>query len=258
MRRFALSRPSAFSLVEILVATTIFGMVSAGVLGVFIQVLSIYRYDTGKLLVNKDLRKFTGEMTENATYANYFRIFPSYSSISRTVDVLVNPSVGPEGGWTTAITDTAVTDGSSGDCLVLVYKDPADDRKIARLIIYMRVPGASNPTPAAGGKTFNRGAVHKLDFRITPSSLLPIYQLIPEITNPTQYPVVLQSVGVLSPTLALVPDSSPPVLQSWGLFYNYYNRSIIFKGELIHTGSQINVKNATATNTYNFTVSPRG
>ncbi len=251
------SHRRAFTLVEILVSTTMFAMVSAGILGVFIQVLSVYHYDIGKLLVNKDLRKFTGEMTENATYANYFRIFPSYSNLSRSVDTLVDPN-DPDQGFTTTMTDTSLTDGYSGDCMVLVYKDPADDRKISRLIIYFRVPGTSTPTPAAGGKSFNRGAVRKIDLPITPSSLLPVFRLIPEIGNPTSYPIVLESVGVLSPTLVQVPASNPAVFQSWGLFYNFYNRSIILKGELIHTGSQINVKNATATNTYNFTVSPRG
>jgi prepilin-type N-terminal cleavage/methylation domain-containing protein len=252
------SRRSAFTLVEIMVATTIFGLISAGVIGVFIQSLSIYAYDTGKLLVNRDLRKFTGEMSENATYANYFRIFPSYANLSRTVDTLVNPS-DPDQGFTTAITDTSLTDGNSGDCLVLVYNDPADDRKISRLIIYYRVPGTSTPTPAAGVQTFNRGAVRKVDLAITPSSSLPVFRLIPEISDPTAYPIVLPSVGVLSPTLvAAVPATNPVTYQPWGLFYNFYDRSIILKGELIETGSQLNQKNSTATNTYNFTVSPRG
>lgn len=252
------ARRKGYTLVEILVATTIFGLVTAGLLGVFIQALSVYYYDVGKLMVNKDMRRFTQEMSENATYANYFRIFPSYQDLSRTVDTLVNPA-DPDQGFTTAITDTSLNDGLSGDCLVLVYKDPADDRKISRLIIYFRVPGASSPNPSVGAVVTNRGAVRKLDLAITPSSTLPVFRLIPEISDPTIYPVVLESVGVTSPPLvAAVPATSPVTYQPWGLFYNFYDRSIILKGELIHTGSQINAKNKSATNTYNFTISPRG
>lgn len=251
-------RRRGFTMVEILIATTIFGLVAAGLVGVFIQALSVYYYDIGKLMVNKDMRRFTQEMSENATYANYFRVFPSYNNLSRTVDTLINPS-DPDQGFTTAITDTSLNDGLSGDCLVLVYKDPADDRKISRLIIYFRVPGSSTPNPSVGVRVTNKGAVRKLDLAITPSSTLPVYQLIPEISNPSIYPIVLEEVGVTSPPLvAAVPATSPPTYQPWGLFYNFYDRSIILKGELIHTGSQINAKNRSATNTYNFTISPRG
>ena len=130
-------RRRAFTLVEMLVATSVMAIVSVGMIRILIQVLNVYYYDTGKILVNKDIRKFTSEMTENATYANYFRIFPSYSNLSRTIDTYVNAS-DPDQGFTTAIADTSVNDGLSGDCLVLVYKDATDDRKIARLIAYFR------------------------------------------------------------------------------------------------------------------------
>lgn len=231
----ASSRARGFTLVEMLVATTVLGLVSVGMLRILIQTLNVYYYDTGKILVNKDIRKFTGEMTENATYANYFRIFPSYTNLTRTVTTYVNPS-DPDQGFTTAIADTSVNDGLSGDCLVLVYKDPADDRKIARLIAYFRAP--TNPSDPA-----STGPVRKMDLAITPSSSLPVSQLIPAISNPGSYPEVVE----LSRGLA-----------NGKLFYNFYDKSIIVKGEIIHRGGMIRSRNASATNTYNFTVSPRG
>ncbi len=224
-----------FTLVEMLIATSIMALVSVGILRVFVQALNVYYYDTGKILVNKDIRKFTGEMTENATYSNYFRIFPAYTNLSRTVDTYVNPA-DPDQGYTTAIADTSVNDGQSGDCLVLVYKDPADDRKIARIIAYFRAPTVpTDPT--------STGPVRKMDLAITPSSTLPVFQLIPEISDPAIYPEVVE----LSRGLA-----------NGKLFYNFYDKSIIVKGEIIHRGGMINSRNASATNTYNFTVSPRG
>lgn len=228
-------RRRAFTLVEMLVATSVMAIVSVGLIRILIQVLNVYYYDTGKILVNKDIRKFTSEMTENATYANYFRIFPSYSNLSRTIDTYVNAS-DPDQGFTTAIADTSVNDGLSGDCLVLVYKDATDDRKIARLIAYFRAP--TDPTDPT-----STGPVRRLILDITPSSTLPVFRLIPAISNPAIYPEVVE----LSRGLA-----------NGKLFYNFYDKSIIVKGEIIHRGGMINSRNASATNTYNFTVSPRG
>ncbi len=228
-------RSRAFTLVEMLIATSILAIVSVGLIRVFIQVLNVYYYDTGKILVNKDIRKFTSEMTENATYANYFRIFPSYSNLSRTVSAYVNTS-DPDQGYTTAIVDTSVNDGLSGDCLVLVYKDPANDRRISRLICYFRAP--TDPTSPT-----STGPVRRIDLPITPSSDLPVFRLIPTISNPAIYPEVVE----LSRGLA-----------NGKLFYNFYDRSVIVKGEIIHRGGMVGSRNASATNTYNFTVSPRG
>lgn len=251
-------RSAGFTLVEILITTTVMGLVTLGILRVFVQALSIYHYDVGKLLVNKDMRTFTTEMSENATYANYFRIFPSHTNLTRSVNTLINPA-DPDQGYTTAIVDTSLNDGTSGDCLVLVYKDPANDRLISRILVYFRVPGASTPTPAAGVRVLNRGAIRKLDLTISPSSSLPVFQLIPTIANPSSYPIVIDDVAVASPPLVeVIPATTPVSYNPWGLFYNFYDRSIIVKGELIHRGSFANSVNASATNTYNFTVSPRG
>lgn len=177
-------RPRGFTLIEILVATTLLGIVSAGMLRVTIQAANTYSYDTGKILVNKDIRKFTTEMTENATYANFFMIFPAYTSISRVDDTLINENDSDQ-GFTTAIADNTVQDGQSGDCLVLVYKDAADDRKIAKIIAYFRSP--TNPSDVN-----STGPVRRMTLTIDPSSILPVRQLIPEITNPSQYPEVIE------------------------------------------------------------------
>ncbi|MCX6953736.1 MAG: prepilin-type N-terminal cleavage/methylation domain-containing protein [Verrucomicrobia bacterium] len=225
----------AFTLVEILIAATIMGLVSAGMLRILVQTLNVYYYDTGKILVNKDIRKFTSEMTERATYANYFRIFPSYSNLTRTVTTYTDPS-DPDQGYIQALADTSVNDGLSGDCLVLVYKDDVDDRKIKQIIVYFRAPAdPSDPN--------STGPVRRLIRDISPPRADPVWRLIPSDLNPADYPEVVE----LSRGLA-----------NGKLFYNFYDRSIIVKGEIIHRGGMINSRNASATNTYNFTVSPRG
>lgn len=225
------ARRRAFTLVEILIATTILGLTVLGMLKVLVQALSIYYYEVGKIQVNHDIRKFTADMTETATYANYFKVFPAYSSISRNVDVLVN-ALDPDQGYTTAITDNTIAAGGSGDCVVLVYKDPADDTKIAQLVCYFRAPDATSGV----------GPVRKATWPITPSSSLPLFQLIPEIPDPTKFPVVVELASGLS---------------NGKLFYNF-GTAIIINGAIQHRGGMINTADATATNTYNFTISPRG
>lgn len=255
MKTLRKNRQTGMTLVELLIAVTLFGLVSAGITSVFIQILSVQKYDTAKLMVNRDMRKFTSEMTEIATYANYFRIYPNYQSFQRTVATLKNPN-DPEEGYTTKISGDRVVDGDSGDCLVLVYKNATDDQKVAKLVIYYRVPGATKPTAKAGIKVENRGPLYKLEVPCDSSEELEF--LIPPISNPTGNPMVLPEVGVTSPVLVQIPGTNPAKFQNWGLFYNYRDKSVVLEGELIRTGSQLNSKNISATNTYNFTVSPRG
>jgi len=227
-----LRRPRGFTLVEIMVAMTLMLMISAGMLRVFLQVLNTYYYDTAKLQINHDIRTFTAAMSENATYANYFKIFPAYNNLTRSTTTLVNPN-DPDQGYTTAMTDTSVNDGQSGDCLVLVYKDLTNDTLISRIMVYFR-----SPDPVT-----NIGPVRVMDLAITPSSNLPLFQLIPDIPDPTIYPIVVQ----LSQDVA-----------TGKLFYDYHDRSIIVKGNILQRGGLLNSAHATATDTYNFTVSPRG
>jgi hypothetical protein len=214
------------------VAMTLMLMISAGMLRVFLQVLNTYYYDTAKLQINHDIRSFTAAMSENATYANYFKIFPAYNNLTRSTTTLVNPN-DPDQGYTTAMTDSSVNDGQSGDCLVLVYKDLVDDTLISRIMVYFR-----SPDPVT-----NIGPVRVMDLAVTPSSSLPLFQLIPDIPDPTIYPIVVQ----LSQDVA-----------TGKLFYDYHDRSIIVKGNILQRGGLLNSTHATATDTYNFTVSPRG
>ena len=221
----------AFTLVEVMIATSLMVMIGAVILRTLMQVLNTYTYDTAKILINHDIRRFTAEMTENATYANYFRIFPAYNNLNRTVETLINPS-DPDQGYTTALADTSVGDGLTGDCLALVYKDLADDTKISRIICYFRSVDSTGTGP-----------VRKFDLPITPSSSLPVWQLIPEINDPNIYPIVVE----------LSRD-----IGTQRLFYNFQDRAIIVNGQIVQRGGAVNSIHFNATNTYNFTVSPRG
>lgn len=217
---------------ELLIAIGVFGLVSAAAVVAYLQALNIYCYDAGKIQVNRDIRAFTQEMTTNATYANYFLIYPNYSKRSNTV-VTTDPITNVT---TTTTVDAAVNDGMSGDFLVLVFKDDSDDTKIARLIGYYRAP--SDPNNSA-----SKGPVRHFDLSFSPSSSKVVRTLLDE--NMPSASTLNTNSQVFELTAGLADGK---------LFYNFYDRSVMIKGQIEHRGSLTRQ----ATNTYNFTVSPRG
>ena len=226
------TRSSGFTLVEMMVSMTLFALVMAGSLPFLIQSMNTYSYDTGKLFVNRDIRTFTSGLTDNATYANYFLIYPSFTT--RSITSIVN--------GVSVTTDASVNDGLSGDLLVLVYKDDTinadgttNDAKVNRIVGYYRDP--VDPT-----STTSQGPVRTFDITISPSSSAPVWTLLPNVSTMHTNTQVLQlSVG----------------LANHLLFYNYYDRSIMVRGQIFHAVS-LTKGLSSATNTYNFTVSPRG
>lgn len=220
-------RLGAFTLLEISISCSLFSVVTAGATSFFLQSLNNYHYDAGKLMVNRDIRTFTSEMADNAAYANYFMIFPSFA------ERIATHEVGDSGsGITTVTSDASVNDGRSGDFLVLVYKDPADNDKIAKLVGYYR-------SPADPDDVDSEGPVRRFETTFSPSVSGQAWELLPDSDTATEHPELLE----LSQGLA---DGK--------LFYNFRDRSVMVKGKIIHRGNLAR----RATNTYNFTVSPRG
>lgn len=223
-----LANQRGMTLVEILIASTIALMVMVGLMSFFIQSLNIYHYDSGKIRVNRDLRALTSEMSETATFANYALIYPSFTSRTQMVTV-TNPVTGVT---TTSGVPLQVEDGQSGDLLVLVYVDPDDDRLIQRMVGYFRSPIDPNDPNS-------EGPVRRFDLTYSPSSSLPAVNLLPAVNTMNNWPEVIELSRGLS---------------NGRLFHNFYGRSVMIRGQIFHRGDL----NRRATNTYNFTVSPRG
>lgn len=197
-------RRRGFTLSEVLVASAVFGLAITMATKFFIDGLGLYHLTAGKLMVNRDVRKFTAAMTDEARNADDFQIFASYTN--RTV----------------------VNDGVSGDYLVLRFRNP--NGAIVRTVGYYRAP--ADPLDPD-----SLGPVRKHD------SAAPGYTGnaidLPPVTAISTFPEVIELSRGLS---------------NGKLFYNFYDRSVMIRGELIHPG---NLRKR-ATNTYNFTVSPRG
>jgi ABC-type cobalt transport system substrate-binding protein len=199
------------------------GLVTVGLLRFTIQALNIYYYDGGRLMVNKDIRTFTSDLATDAVASNYFRIYPDFQT--RT---------------------TPVTDGNSGEFLVLVFTDTNTSTGatiITQLVGYYRDP--VNPTDPT-----SLGPVRKFD-----TGLPGTAHAIATADQTKDLPTLLTS---YAPTSAA--HSNPVVIQlaqglaDGNLFYDYYDRSVMIRGQIVEHGNQTR----NAVNTYNFTVSPRG
>jgi prepilin-type N-terminal cleavage/methylation domain-containing protein len=209
-------RPRGFTLTEIMVTLGILSLITIGVLRFAIQALTTYYYETGRLLVNKDIRDFTNELAANSVASNYFRIFPDFQS--RT---------------------TAVTDGYSGEFLVLIFADTSTTTGVTvttRLVGYYRDPvDPTDPT--------SLGPVRKFDYTIAAADgsrdITTLLNQYAPTSSAHSNTIVIQLAQGLS---------------DGNLFYDYYDRSIMIRGQIVERGTQ----SRNAVNTYNFTVSPRG
>ena len=250
-----------------MVVVAIFGFVSAGLIPFFLMNLKSQFVGEQKLLINGDIRKVTNQMVENARESNSFVMYQAFTSQTRW-----------DGATETrdASGDSAINyldrleDKGSGDFVVLVYyKDPYFDPLfydgnaannpvigngiISRMIGYWIAPNRRYPgenamysfdtdtykaTPADTTWTTSWGVT----LPATLSSTVTIESLLPPATsaeaNAAEFPIVLNNVSGNSNGYA---------------FVNYQNRSIITRAKILHGNLAKRV-----TNTYNFTITPRG
>lgn len=229
-------RTRAFTTVELMIALTVLGLAMAGVVTFTYQALNTYAYDSGRLLVNHDMRKFTGDMATDAVYSNYFRIYPNFTTRSVTVSGVT--------------TDAAVRDGNSGDFLVLVFTDPATEVADAKVEVNELVGYYRDPDPVT-----NIGPVRKFDVAINPSVQIGL------VTNTGASPPVYTMYDLLNLYAPTGGTHTNPVviqlaqgLSNGTLFYDFKDKSIMVKAQIQEQGNLVRK----AVNTYNFTVSPRG
>lgn len=216
-------RSRGYTLVEMLVTVGLMSVITVGVLRFAIQALNVYFYDSGRLMVNKDVRTFTSDLATDAVASNYFRIYPDFQN--RT---------------------TAVTDGTSGEFLVLIYTESnvtTGAILITQLVGYYRDPvDVTNPNSLGPVRRFDTGlpgTAHAIVSGDQTKDLPTLLASYAPTTGAHSNPVVIQLAQGLS---------------DGNLFYDYYDRSIMIRGQIVERGNQVK----SAVNTYNFTVSPRG
>ncbi len=261
------------TLVEILIAASLSLIAMTVALRFVIQTLKTYQYETGKLLVNRDIRKFTTQMIDDATYANSFQIYAQASNLSRatytpvdsadptsvnykgyTADLAVTAADDPV--TTTGPGTKAVASGLTGDVVVFIYNVDGDNTKIYQLVIYYRImptttaSNGTNSTTAADRTCALYRLVVKLPATPTTVRTAGIMKLLPELTATTPgtmlFPYVDGQAGDIVPTASVNRQNK--------MFYNYTGTSVLIRGRIYenYTAQRL-IKS-----TYNFTVTPRG
>jgi prepilin-type N-terminal cleavage/methylation domain-containing protein len=217
-----------FTLVESLMAVTVMGLASVGIIAFLRQGMLMYYADRARVMINRDIRSFTTQIDSDAVTANYFCLYQDFT------------------------TRTLKSDGEVGDFLVLVYTDPnaatTGISMITELIGYYR---------EVTNTTLNSGPVHRFDIKLAPANYVNATTGMTTIlTNlvtggVSSYPIVTQ----LAQGLATNTDGTTAVTPA--LFYNFKNRCVMIDTQIAESLTETGTTSQTG-NTYNFTVSPRG
>lgn len=214
-------RKLGFSLPEVTVALSILSMVSGGLLSFHVQMVKGGLFSEQKNRINRDIRTVTNEFNGVAKEANYFVLYDSFNLNSRNDE------------------DDRLFSNRSGDFVVFVFTAANaatfGSQPVERIVGYYR-------SPQDFGDVTNVGPVMKFDTRFTTpvdignSGSNKLEDLYPSNGDSAQ------AVVELSKGLA-----------NGKMFYNFEKKSIMVNAQIYHglAGNRI-------TDTYNFTISPRG
>lgn len=211
-----------FSLPEVIVALGVFSMVSGGLLSFHVQMIKGGLFSEQKNRINRDIRAVTNEFNSVAKEANYFVLYNSFDASDRNDD------------------EDRLFSNRSGDFVAFVFTSPNSatfgTQPVQRVVGYLRA--AQNLEDVS-----NVGPVLKFDLRFsTPVNIGDSGTTTLEELYPSSITSSFEEVVELSKGLA-----------NGKLFYNYEKKSIMVNGQIYHglSGNRI-------TDTYNFTISPRG
>ncbi|MCW5550050.1 MAG: prepilin-type N-terminal cleavage/methylation domain-containing protein [Opitutaceae bacterium] len=256
-----------FTLVEVIVTMTIMGFVVIGVVPFFLQSSRFLFTGEQKLLINADVRDFTNEMVENAREANYFALYQAHYTRTRPDGVTVRRDADNSG---TVNSLDRLAAGEGGEFLLFVYyEDPFfDDRfydgnpannviasvRVNRLVGYWIAPNRNEPA---------KTALYMFDthnYRPTPATAswntpwgvtLPV-TLTSVVTLETLLPPATAASAQMA-SARLVINDLEGLGPNGSYFVNFLNRSVLVRAKILHGNQAKRV-----TNTYNFTVTPRG
>ncbi|MDG2168649.1 MAG: prepilin-type N-terminal cleavage/methylation domain-containing protein [Opitutales bacterium] len=210
-----------FTIVELMIALSITALILGGLLSFNIQLIKGGLFSQNKNQINRDIRKVTNDIGMVAKESNYFIIYPSFDAADHQDS-----------------DDRLVTD-ESGDFIMFVHTSSSyisfGVHPVEKIVGYYRDSGDVDELK-------NVGAVKR--FEVTFNSPVDV----------TSDSTPLES---LIPTAAAVKATEILELSkgtaNGKLFYNFGNKSVMVNAQIYHGNRTQRV-----TDTYNFTVSPRG
>lgn len=258
--------PRGFTLVEVLVTMGVLGLLTAGVLAFVFSTMRYLFTGEQKLLINSDIRTVTNEMVENAREANFFLLYQSFSEQSHPGGGVVRRDANNNG---TVNTNDRRQAGMEGNFLVFVYyEDPyfdsrlydgdpsnntVDTARVTRLVGYWCAPNRT-----IDGEI----AIYKFDTDDSRTGSAATWTTPWSATFPATLDAATPLESLLPPdTSAWAQDGRFEILvnDARGLspgefhFINFQNRSVLVRTKILHGNQAKQV-----TNTYNFTITPRG
>jgi prepilin-type N-terminal cleavage/methylation domain-containing protein len=211
----------AFTIVELMIALAITSLLLGGLLMFNIQLIKGGMFSENKNQINRDIRKVTTDMGDVAKQSNYFIIYPSFDVGDR------NDS------------DDRLVSDESGDFILFVQTASSyvsfGVHPVEKIIGYYRdSQKVENLTNVGPVKRFEKTFSTPVDVT---SSTTPLESLIPSAAEANATELLELSKGTANGKL----------------FYNFGNKSVMVNGQIYHGNTTQRV-----TDTYNFTVSPRG
>ena len=239
---------AGFTLAELLISMTVVGLLSGMLAGFYINTTKYTYLSEQKMTINKDMRTITQWMSDDARMANFFVLYASYAVSSRTT------------------ASQELLQANSGDFLVFVFYGtppagtPVNVRPVIEVVGYYREPySASNQLaidPITGAPA-NLQPVHRFDLTVANGGI-PAASYLESVGIPSG--ATSTTIEALLPNDAAATIASHPIviqlakgLADGCLFHNFWGRSVMINGQIVQGNNFMN-----ATNTYNFTVSPRG
>ncbi len=240
-------RSRGYTLTEIMVTTTVLGLVTAGTLSVFIMGMrSMYR-DIERLSTDSTLRRLTLHVAKETIDSTEFYVFPTYESLDGSVNLTTDISpLDP------ADPDEGETQLASGDCLVLVTRVSIDTTSNVRQFrIYYR------PVKIAGAQGSLRYYESALFGTEATGSASPLATLLNAVNLKTT-PAFAGSREIATTTRGKPdPDDEDgffPIFSTEATVPTATNESVSLNVEVINGSSSLNLLSSSS---FNYTISPR-
>ncbi len=263
-----------FTLVEVMISMTIVALTMGMALSTFVFGLRTMYKDTQRLATNAALRSFMAQISSETLNASYFYLFPYYTKLDGSVDLVADPStLNQTEDYSDNDYDKWV---AHGDCLVLVTKTSEyRTTDIRQIRIYYRVttsqttanaeaplryyettdwgegPAPNNPDPTNANPTMTNG--HPLTGLTTELNGINLNSN-PSLAGSRQLNARTKGRAVPSPYTGYTAGDLYPMFSAESSTNSNTNGFISVNIEFIN-GSTIN--NLLSSSSFNYTISPK-